>query len=382
MGLGMQINDQAQARNVLNMFNDLANNVKVGDKSSAVVLETANGGSVKVSTTDKPGFLGALFRNKADVQANKETRATFMTALKTLLEVDSDQDLVAKLGSDVLKLSDFNDNKGHPLSAFRIKTILNKIQDSLQDTVRSAPVQPQAQAPQAEEVDVPKPVVSNWAPLMGDLDFDEPEEVESKDPEPIEQREPEEVEPKEPETVKQSAPEKVESKAPETIKQPEPAKVESKGRESIKQPKANVPERKHVELSPDYDLGLGERGEFEYLSDIKNWQETTTDAFVEDTLAELEKNPFDQGDVILKSFDKLGQFFERKHNSVAFDSEVSVKIPKFNDMLAKELTADLKLNPGNPQAALQSAAKRMHTLNNDYGNYLANALTELSNEID
>lgn len=132
----MPITDQVQARNVVNMFKDIANGVVGDGKGSSVVM--GKDGGIKVSTSDKPGFLGSLFRSNPDKTVNRETRETFMSALKMLLGVSSDKDVEKKLGADVLKLSDFNDNKGRPLSAFRIKTIMKKVDDVLKARVQES----------------------------------------------------------------------------------------------------------------------------------------------------------------------------------------------------------------------------------------------------
>ena len=154
MGFGMEITNQAQAREILNSFNNTALGIRSGVKNAAVVMGT-NGNSISVSKTDKPGFLGALFRSKADVQVNKDTRATFLSALKMLLNVSSDKDLEAKLGADTLKLSDFNDNKGHPLSAYRILTILCKVSNELVNPMPSeVEVEPET-VPEEEDIEEP-----------------------------------------------------------------------------------------------------------------------------------------------------------------------------------------------------------------------------------
>lgn len=119
----MEIKDITTALNALKQFETAANNVGTADKKSAIVL-SGTGDSVNVSTTDKPGLFGKLFRSQSDMNVNNDTRKTFMTALKFLLNAKSESDVAKKIGED-LKLKDFG-GKGRPLSAFRIKTILNK----------------------------------------------------------------------------------------------------------------------------------------------------------------------------------------------------------------------------------------------------------------
>lgn len=309
--MGIQV-DQSNARFVLGDYLRAAErDVQGAGKNAAIVV---NGEKVGVSQSDKPGFLGALFRSKADVQANKETRATFLTGLKLMLNVGSNEELETKLGKDVLKLSDFTDNKGRPLSAFRVKTILNKVKDIRAEEKRAG-----------KTAEPPKPQVS------------EQPKTETKD------------------TTRTTSHDHGPQGAQEG---------------------AHKPAIKHVPLSPDYDLGFGERDPNEPITEIHNWQNKASEAFIDDAKNAISGNSFEPGQAIVESFDKFGQFFERPHNVKGFADETPQTIAKYNNKLLAELQSNLKLY-NDPKVALMLTASKADNLHNSYGEFMAEVLRSL-----
>ena len=104
-------------------FSKFANDI--GNAKAVAQLE-GNGpvSDITRNTADKPYAWGR--RSSANVTSNLNTRALF---LKTVENMFGGADRIPREVRSVMKLTDFNDMKGHPLTARRILAVTNAITD-------------------------------------------------------------------------------------------------------------------------------------------------------------------------------------------------------------------------------------------------------------